>query len=416
MAGEQRYPEVYGTMGLRDLADQMFATLKETRQTHWLAEAFSTLPTLAMTPAAAYQHLVRDEIEHVPLENLANRVLATSLVPYPPGIPMLMPGEMTGPADGPYLGYLRALWKWDSRFPGFGHDTHGDRDQGRRVVCPVPEAGVQGQGQGQGRDAAAEGSSAEEGGPAPALVLWDFFTLQSGDATVNTCRAPDRSSGSSSSAIAKTSAARSSTRSFPQEKIPYLGSERATTSSSIEEVTAHDRDRQAEGREAVEVAAQARDGTATSSGAAAISPRTKWSRPSRWERRITPGTSSGFRCPTSPGRSAAVTRSGSAPAAARAGQPICFLAGIHGREWGGPDILVYFGCGCSGPTATQEADQAGWQDLHRGAGACAGGEPGDHPLPAGESRRPPLQHGAAPDVAEEPAAGAEGPKPQESSG
>jgi len=118
-------PEVYGALGLRDLADQMFAVLKETRQTHWLAEAFSTLPTPAMTPNAAYQQLVRDQIEHVRLEELANRVLATSVVPYPPGIPMLMPGEETGPADGPYLGYLNALAAWDKRFPGFGHDTHG---------------------------------------------------------------------------------------------------------------------------------------------------------------------------------------------------------------------------------------------------------------------------------------------------
>ena len=107
------------------LADRMFAQLKETRQTHWLAEAFSTLPVQTMTPNAAYQHLVRDEIEHVALEDLADRILATSVVPYPPGIPMLMPGEATGAADGPYLGYLRALWSWDQRFPGFGHDTHG---------------------------------------------------------------------------------------------------------------------------------------------------------------------------------------------------------------------------------------------------------------------------------------------------
>jgi arginine/lysine/ornithine decarboxylase len=118
-------PEVYGSLGLRDLADQMFEVLKETRQTHWLAEAFSTLPTPAMTPNAAYQQLVRDQIEHVRLEELANRVLATSVVPYPPGIPMLMPGEETGPDDGPYLGYLRALAAWDKKFPGFGHDTHG---------------------------------------------------------------------------------------------------------------------------------------------------------------------------------------------------------------------------------------------------------------------------------------------------
>jgi arginine/lysine/ornithine decarboxylase len=119
------YPDAYGGIGLRDLADRMFAQLGDSRQTHWLAEAFSTLPTQVMTPHAAYQHLVRDEIEHVPLDELANRVLATSVVPYPPGIPMLMPGEATGAADGPYLSYLRALSAWDGRFPGFGHDTHG---------------------------------------------------------------------------------------------------------------------------------------------------------------------------------------------------------------------------------------------------------------------------------------------------
>ncbi len=130
-------PKVYGSIGLRDLADQMFAQLRDSKQTHWLAEAFSTLPKLVMTPSDAYQHLVRDEIEHVPLDKLANRVLATSVVPYPPGIPMLMPGESTGSSDGPYLGYLKALAAWDRRFPGFGHDTHGieNRDGVQYVQC-----------------------------------------------------------------------------------------------------------------------------------------------------------------------------------------------------------------------------------------------------------------------------------------
>ncbi|HTO72739.1 MAG TPA: Orn/Lys/Arg decarboxylase N-terminal domain-containing protein [Gemmatimonadales bacterium] len=126
----QNSPEVYGGLGLRDLADRMFATLKETRQTHWLAEAFSTLPKLAMSPNAAYQYLVKDQLEHVPLDQLANRVLATSVVPYPPGIPMLMPGEETGAADGPYIGYLKALSQWDAAYPGFGHDTHGVENRG----------------------------------------------------------------------------------------------------------------------------------------------------------------------------------------------------------------------------------------------------------------------------------------------
>jgi arginine/lysine/ornithine decarboxylase len=119
------FPRHYGGLGLRDLASKMFAQLNETEQTHWLAKAFSTPPTPVMTPSMAYQKLIRGQIEHVALAELANRVLATSVVPYPPGIPMLMPGELTGDTDGPYLSYLRALWSWDQRFPGFGHDTHG---------------------------------------------------------------------------------------------------------------------------------------------------------------------------------------------------------------------------------------------------------------------------------------------------
>lgn len=119
------YPERYGKMGLRDLANEMFDQLKKAKQTHWLAQAFSTLPQPVMTPAAAYRELVLDNVEHVALEHMADRVLATSVVPYPPGIPMLMPGESAGPANGPYLSYLRALQAWDARFPGFGHDTHG---------------------------------------------------------------------------------------------------------------------------------------------------------------------------------------------------------------------------------------------------------------------------------------------------
>jgi hypothetical protein len=89
-----------------------------------------------MSPNEAYQYLVKDQIEHVPLEKLANRVLATSVVPYPPGIPMLMPGEETGPADGPYLGYLRALWAWDRPPVSV---TYPASRTGRHLLGAVPE-------------------------------------------------------------------------------------------------------------------------------------------------------------------------------------------------------------------------------------------------------------------------------------
>src|SRR5256886_16669849 len=63
-------PERYSNLGLRDLADVMFAQLQESRQTHWLAEAFSTLPKPLMTPRQAYRQLVLNEVEKVPLDCL----------------------------------------------------------------------------------------------------------------------------------------------------------------------------------------------------------------------------------------------------------------------------------------------------------------------------------------------------------
>jgi arginine/lysine/ornithine decarboxylase len=131
------YPERYSNRGLRDLSNEMFSQLKESEQTHWLAKAFSTLPSPLMTPRDAYRQLVLNKVEKVSLDVLADRVVATSVVPYPPGIPMLMPGEYAGEMHGPYLSYLRALQAWDERFPGFGHDTHGVENIGGKyfVYC-----------------------------------------------------------------------------------------------------------------------------------------------------------------------------------------------------------------------------------------------------------------------------------------
>jgi arginine/lysine/ornithine decarboxylase len=53
-----------------------------------------------------------------------------------------MPGENTGPADGPYIGYLKALRDWDRRFPGFGHEAHGVELRGgeHHLQCVKTEA------------------------------------------------------------------------------------------------------------------------------------------------------------------------------------------------------------------------------------------------------------------------------------
>ena len=121
----ESYPERYGGMGLRDLSDEMFARVASGRNTEWMAKAFSRLPEAEMTPREAYMHLVHNEVEHLPLDGLADRCAATGVVPYPPGIPLLMPGENFGETGGPVLSYLRSLESFDMQFPGFTHDTHG---------------------------------------------------------------------------------------------------------------------------------------------------------------------------------------------------------------------------------------------------------------------------------------------------
>jgi arginine decarboxylase len=50
-----------------------------------------------MTPRECWQKRNWGEIKKVPLIQAANRIAANSIIPYPPGIPLLMPGENMGP-------------------------------------------------------------------------------------------------------------------------------------------------------------------------------------------------------------------------------------------------------------------------------------------------------------------------------
>ncbi|MGL5803500.1 MAG: arginine decarboxylase, partial [Cetobacterium sp.] len=83
------------------------------------------LPEQVMSPREAYNKIVKNEVELVPAKELEGRVAANAVIPYPPGIPMLMSGESFGAADSAQISYLRALATWDKQFPGFEHETEG---------------------------------------------------------------------------------------------------------------------------------------------------------------------------------------------------------------------------------------------------------------------------------------------------
>ena len=53
--------------GLRDLGDEIWAHMRESRQGHWQAQAYATLPRPEMTPRRAFQRLMSGEVEKVPL-------------------------------------------------------------------------------------------------------------------------------------------------------------------------------------------------------------------------------------------------------------------------------------------------------------------------------------------------------------
>lgn len=134
-------PRRYAGMGLSDLAREQHATIVQTGMLSVQSEAFGTHPDPVMTPAQAYAHVVRGTVDAVPLDQLAGRTLAIGLVPYPPGIPLVMPGESAGHDDSPFLAYLRALEEFDRRFPGFEHETHGiEIVDGRYVARCVRES------------------------------------------------------------------------------------------------------------------------------------------------------------------------------------------------------------------------------------------------------------------------------------
>jgi arginine decarboxylase len=119
------HPAHYGKCGLKDLGDEMWGQTQKLNVGPLLERAFGTLPQPVCTPVQAYEQLVLGHVEQIPLQQMAGRILATGIVPYPPGIPLLMPGEAAGALDEPALSYLQALQQFDRQFPGFTHDIHG---------------------------------------------------------------------------------------------------------------------------------------------------------------------------------------------------------------------------------------------------------------------------------------------------
>jgi arginine decarboxylase len=117
----QAHPR-YEHMGLRDLCDQIHGMYRQNDIARLTTDMYLSNMVPAMKPSEAYACLAHGEIDRVPIDELEGRITSALVTPYPPGIPLLIPGERF---NNKIVDYLRFARDFNERFPGFETDIHG---------------------------------------------------------------------------------------------------------------------------------------------------------------------------------------------------------------------------------------------------------------------------------------------------
>ena len=117
----QKQPR-YEKVGLRDLCEQIHAVYKANDVARLTTEMYLSNMVPAMKPTDAFAKMAHRNIDRVPIDDLEGRITAVLLTPYPPGIPLLIPGEQFNKVIVNYLKFAR---EFNEKFPGFETDNHG---------------------------------------------------------------------------------------------------------------------------------------------------------------------------------------------------------------------------------------------------------------------------------------------------
>jgi ornithine decarboxylase len=121
------HSERYKDYTLRQVCNEMHgfyrkADIKDMQRRCFRATSF---PELAMSPKDAYEALVANDVDYVPLEGIKGRISATLALIYPPGIGVVVPGERWDDRAQPMLDYFLAFQESFNRFPGFNYEVQG---------------------------------------------------------------------------------------------------------------------------------------------------------------------------------------------------------------------------------------------------------------------------------------------------
>jgi len=132
VASQPRYERV----GLKDLCQQIHDMYKANDVARMTTEMYLSDMQPAMKPADAYARLAHREVDRVAIDELEGRITSVMITPYPPGIPLLIPGERFNKTIVQYLRFAR---EFNGKFPGFETDIHGlvEAEQDGKLVYYV---------------------------------------------------------------------------------------------------------------------------------------------------------------------------------------------------------------------------------------------------------------------------------------
>ena len=122
-----RRPKHYSGRRLRDLCNAMHAFYRERGTSTLQQNIFKRehLPEMAIPPREAVRHLVRNNVDYLPIDQVMGRIATTLFVVYPPGIATIVPGERLDERARPMIEYLQMFQEGANRFPGFDNEIQG---------------------------------------------------------------------------------------------------------------------------------------------------------------------------------------------------------------------------------------------------------------------------------------------------
>ena len=117
----QKFPK-YERMGLADLCQHIHALYAKYDIARLTTEVYQSDLLASMKPSDAYAHIAHRTTERVEIDHLEGRITVGLVTPYPPGIPLLIPGEVFNKKIVEYLKFAR---EFNAQCPGFETDIHG---------------------------------------------------------------------------------------------------------------------------------------------------------------------------------------------------------------------------------------------------------------------------------------------------